>query len=156
MPRVKRITMFRAADPALSAYREALERLRQRDLVGVRRNGTLAVYPGALDEELDEDERQALYRLLGFEVPDPDTVMVVRRPGYVGGRAMVAGTRIPVWRVWRLLGQGVSRRELRMMNGLSDAQIDQALAYAAKHPEEMNRDVFDAERAEDILHGVTR
>jgi uncharacterized protein (DUF433 family) len=156
MPRVKRITMFKATDPALGTYREALRRLRARDLVGVRRNGTVAVYPGALDEDLDREERETLYTLLGFEVPDPDHELVVRRPGYVEGRAVIAGARIPVWRIWRLLDQGGSRRDLRLMYGLSDSQIDQALAYAQKHRDEINRDVFDAERAEDMMHGVAR
>jgi uncharacterized protein (DUF433 family) len=61
----------------------------------------------------------------------------------VGGCAAVAGTRIPVWQIVNSERQGIPRSELRMQSGLSDAQIEQAIAYAQTHREEVDRDIFE-------------
>jgi uncharacterized protein (DUF433 family) len=154
--RIKRITMFKADDPALDRDQAVLGRLVEKDLISLHKDGTVAVFPLALGEDLDDDERRVLGHLLGFEPAHRGERLIVKRPGFVEGRAVIAGTRVPVWRVWRMVQQGASQVDLRLQYGLSDRQIEAALRYATRHPEEVRRDVFDAERADEALLGVIR
>ena len=145
--RINRMTMFRADHPWLAERREVLRRLEDKDLVSVHGNGAISAVPAAAAEELDNDEREVIYRLLGYQVPDEDKPLIAKRAGLVGGRAAVAGTRIPVWQIIHARREGATAADLRRGHGLSDAQIHQALAYAEAHPEEIERDIFDNEQA---------
>ena len=153
--RVKRVTMYKADQPPFSAMETVLRRLEARDLAKIAEDKSISVFPAAAAEELDSGERLAVYRLLGYEAPDEDKPLIAKRAGVVGGRAAVAGTRIPVWQIANCERNGVSLRELRMQYGLSDRQISQALAYAEQHEEEINRDVFENERVA-MLAGAER
>jgi uncharacterized protein (DUF433 family) len=143
--RIKRIVMQKV-DALDERQRAALARLEAADLAMVREDGTISVFPGAAaEEDLEPPERQLVYLLMGYEQPEPDLPWVVKRAGIVGGRAAIAGTRTPVWRIVYWLRTGMSRRELRMQTGLGDEQIDQALRYAEipRYAAEIERDVFD-------------
>lgn len=144
--RVKRLTMFKADHPWLAERREVLERLVAKDLATVRKSGAISVFPAVAAEELDDEEREVIYRLLGYEAPDADKPLIAKRAGVVGGRAAIAGTRIPVWQIIHAHREGATAADLRRMHGLSDEQIRQALAYAEAHPEEIERDIFDNEQ----------
>ena len=59
-------------------------------------------------------------------------------PGICGGRARLAGTRIPVHRIARYHHLGYAPEEiLGVLNSLSLSQIYAALAYALANPEEI-------------------
>ena len=65
-------------------------------------------------------------------------------PGRCGGRAVLVGTRMPIWCLSRL-----TREEARSLYPhLSDEQLDAAVTYARRHPLEMARDIAD-QRDED-------
>ncbi len=64
--------------------------------------------------------------------------MIEASPGICGGRARIAGTRVPVHRVARYHRLGYSPEEmLSLLNSLSLAQIYAALAYALANPDEI-------------------
>ncbi len=76
--------------------------------------------------------------------------MIESSPGICGGRARIAGTRVPVHRVARYHRLGYSPEEmLSLLNSLSLPQIYAALAYALANPDEIER----ALREEDDLAG---
>jgi uncharacterized protein (DUF433 family) len=146
--RIKRITIYRKDHPWLSAREAVLDRLRERDLLSVRGNGTISVYPFAAAEDLSDEEREVVYFLLGYEQPDPQsTPLIVRRAGVVGGRALIAGTHIPVWRLAQASDEGATPADLRRAIGLSEEEIRQALVYAQEHQDEIRRDILDNELA---------
>ena len=141
--RVKRVTMYKTSDSALAGKAAVLERLRTRDLISIRQNGTISAYPGAVEAPLEKDEREVVYKLLGYELTDPETPLIAKRSGVVGGRAAVAGTRTPVWQIVAAVQSGVSQAELRMQMGLSDEQMRQAIGYFERNRDEIRRDLFD-------------
>ncbi len=66
--------------------------------------------------------------------------MIDSTPGICGGRARVAGTRVPVHRVAGYYRLGYSPEEmLPLLNSLTLAQVHAALAYALVNPEEMDQ-----------------
>jgi uncharacterized protein (DUF433 family) len=72
--------------------------------------------------------------------------MIELTPGICGGRARLAGTRVPVHRIARYHQLGYSPEEmLGLLKSLSPAQIYAALAYAMANPDEIQ----DALREED-------
>jgi len=63
--------------------------------------------------------------------------MIDMTPGICGGRARLAGTRVPVHRVIRYYRLGYSAEEmLDLLPSLTLAQIHGALAYALTNPQE--------------------
>lgn len=145
--RIKRVTIYRTDDPRLAGRKAILEASRKRDLISVSKRGVVSVYPGATAEELSPKEREVLYLLLGYLQPDPDKPLIIKRAGLVGGRAVIAGTRIPVWRVAAALREGATIADIRRATGLSDAQIEQARVYAEEHRDEIEMDILDNELA---------
>ena len=140
---VKRVVMY-TTDQLSDAERQALEGLHARDLLKVKEDNTIWVFPGApAEEDLTADERRLVYKLLGHELLHEDLPWITKRAGLVGGRAAIAGTRTPVWQVINLLRISQSRSEVRMQTGLSDEQISEAIAYELRHREEIERDVFE-------------
>ncbi len=76
--------------------------------------------------------------------------MIEASPGICGGRARIAGTRVPVHRVARYHRLGYSPEEmLSLLNSLSLPQIYAALAYALANPDEIQ----SALREEDDIAG---
>ena len=66
--------------------------------------------------------------------------MIESIPGVCGGRARLAGTRVPVHRVAGYYWLGYSPEEvLAVLDSLSLAQVYAALAYALANPEEIDR-----------------
>jgi len=64
--------------------------------------------------------------------------MIESTPGICGGRARIAGTRVPVHRIAGYYRLGYSPEEmLTLLNSLSLAQVHAALAYALANSEEM-------------------
>jgi uncharacterized protein (DUF433 family) len=154
--RVKRLTMYRADRPPFADKASILRKLRQKDLVSVSRDKTISAFAGAAAEDLEDEERAVIYRLLGYEVPDGATPLIIKRNGLLGGGPAVAGTRIAVWHVAGALWNGGSRRDVRMQTGLSDMQIDQAMAYAEAHREEIERQIFDNDRLASMARPATK
>ena len=63
---------------------------------------------------------------------------VVKIEGVRGGRAVIRGTRIPVWLIVALWKEGSSPEEiLEHYPQLSPAQLFDALSYYYDHPEEI-------------------
>lgn len=69
-------------------------------------------------------------------------------PGVCGGRARIAGTRVPVHRIARYHRLGYSPEEmLALLDSLSLPQIYAALAYALSNPEETDQALRDEDEA---------
>jgi type III restriction enzyme len=74
--------------------------------------------------------------------------MIERTPGICGGRARLAGTRVPVHRVAGYYRLGYSPEEmLTALNSLSLQQIYAALAHALANPDEMDAALREEEQA---------
>ena len=142
--RVKRVTMYSPSE--FGGSEAALKRLSDRDLIKIGDDSLISVFPAAAQEPLDDQERAIIYRLLRYTVPDPDKPLITKRPGLVGGRAAVAGTRTAVWHVVDARQQGASDYDLRKQFGLSDEALRQAFAYYEAHKEEIDGDIFDNDR----------
>jgi uncharacterized protein (DUF433 family) len=71
-----------------------------------------------------------------------------RTPGVVGGSARIAHTRIPVWTLenYRRLG-ATEEQLLEMYPGLRDVDVHAARAYAARHVDEIERDIAENDAA---------
>jgi len=151
--RVKRITIYRTDHPWLAERQAALERLRRRDLVGVARDKSVSVSPGVFAERLDAEEREVVYKLLGYAW-DRRYPLIAKRAGMVGGRAAVAGRRLPVWQIVGLERQGYAPAQLMAEFGLSPDELHQALGYARRHREEIEQDILDQERSASLLAEV--
>ena len=147
--RIKRITMHHANRPPFDAQRAVLDRLQEKDFVSIHDDDqTISVSPAATREDLSEEERNVIYQLLGYEQPEPRLFPhIVRRPGLRGGRAVIAGTRIPVWQLVVASREGASASEVASPIGLSEADVREAVAYAELHAEEIERDIFDDRQA---------
>ena len=66
--------------------------------------------------------------------------MIDSTPGICGGRAKLAGTRVPVHRVAGYYRLGYAPEEmLPLLNSLTLAQVHAALAYALANPEEIEQ-----------------
>src|ERR1022692_1224030 len=65
-------------------------------------------------------------------------------PGICGGRARLAGTRVPVHRIARYHRLGYAPEEmLGLLNSLSLFQIYAALAYALANPNEIHESLLE-------------
>jgi uncharacterized protein (DUF433 family) len=74
--------------------------------------------------------------------------MVESTPGICGGRARIAGTRVPVHRIARYYQLGYSPEEmLGMLNSISLPQIFAALAHALSNPEEIDQALREEDEA---------
>jgi uncharacterized protein (DUF433 family) len=74
--------------------------------------------------------------------------MIERTPGTCGGRARIAGTRVPVHRVAGYYRLGYAPEEiLDLLDSLSLAQVHAALAYSLANPDEVEAALRDEEEA---------
>lgn len=74
--------------------------------------------------------------------------MIEFTPGICGGRARIAGTRVPVHRVAHYYRLGYSPEEmLPLLNSLSLAQIHAGLAHTLANPEEIENALREEEQA---------
>lgn len=65
------------------------------------------------------------------------SVAIERTPGVCGGRARVAGTRIPVWTLHTLWRAGADDDQvLAAYPALSVSQLRAVRAYGEQHPDE--------------------
>ena len=81
---------------------------------------------------------------------------IVRRPGVVGGRPRIAGTRIPVWQVANLWNMGETVAELlEAYPHLTPAAVHSALAYYFDHQAEIDAEI-DENRPENVLAALRR
>ena len=65
---------------------------------------------------------------------------IVKTKGVCGGKARIAGTRIPVWGIENARRSGNSIPAIvRMYSGLTKNLVEAALSYALDHPQEINR-----------------
>lgn len=62
--------------------------------------------------------------------------------GVCGGRAIIAGHRIPVWQIAKLANEGASTKEIegRYMS-VNTQEVRNALKYYHSHKEEIERDI---------------
>jgi type III restriction enzyme len=71
---------------------------------------------------------------------------IVKTPGVCGGRARVAGTRIPVWVIIQWIGTGLSIDSVHgILPSLSIDDIEDAMYYAKHNIEEITRDINENE-----------
>ncbi len=76
---------------------------------------------------------------------------ILRRPGIVGGRARVEGTRLPVWQIALASQNGSSVEELvGTYPDLTPAAVHSALAYYWDHKTEVDAEI-EAHRPERVL-----
>jgi uncharacterized protein (DUF433 family) len=74
---------------------------------------------------------------------------IVKQEGVCGGRAIIKGTRIPVWVIAGWVKQGHSPQEIQgMYSWLTLAQIHDALSYYYDHQQEIDED-FQANNPSD-------
>jgi uncharacterized protein (DUF433 family) len=67
---------------------------------------------------------------------------IVRRPGVVGGRPRIEGTRLAVWLIASLWLQGETLENLLdMYPGLTPAAVHAALAYYYDHKDEIDAEI---------------
>lgn len=67
---------------------------------------------------------------------------VVKNPEIRGGKAVIAGTRIPVWLLVANTQDGISPDEIdAAYPELTLAQIHDALSYYYDHPEEIDAEI---------------
>jgi uncharacterized protein (DUF433 family) len=68
--------------------------------------------------------------------------LIVKTPGCCGGKARIRGRRVPVWLVadWDREGHSVSGI-LEFLPYLSAEEVQAALQYAQRHPDEINLDI---------------
>lgn len=81
--------------------------------------------------------------------PDPQQKTWIRKtPDVVSGDACIRNTRITVWALvnWRRVGLP-DDEILRGLPGLTQADLDAAWEYAARHPEEIEEAIRDNEGA---------
>ncbi len=69
---------------------------------------------------------------------------VEKRQGVCGGRAVVLGTRIPVWLLFKLYRAGHSLEEIQdAYPHLTPSQILDSIGYGFDHIEEITADIWD-------------
>lgn len=147
-------TIYRADQPWFADRQAALARLRRSGWLRVGRDGAISVRAGAVAEELDPEEREVVHKLLGYSW-DKRYPLIAKRAGVVGGRAAVAGRRVPVWQIEKAARSGLSLAQLVSDFELSAEQVAQALGYARRHPEEISQDILDQETAAEHVRWVT-
>ena len=82
--------------------------------------------------------------------------MIERTQGICGGRARIAGTRVPVHRVAAYYRLGYAPEEiLDLLNSLSLAQVHAALAYSLANPEEIEQSLSEEEASTGPLEPET-
>ena len=70
--------------------------------------------------------------------------MIEHVPGVCGGRACIAGTRIPVWVVEALARDGTHDAQiLAAFPSITLEQLHAALRYASEHEAEVNHDIYE-------------
>lgn len=75
--------------------------------------------------------------------------LIVKTPGTCGGRARVAGRRVPVSSIYRWFLRGRAPEDiLEKYEGLSLAEIYAATAYALANREEIAAELADEDRLE--------
>ena len=73
---------------------------------------------------------------------EPIPPIVVKTPGICGGKARIAGTRIPVWGVENSRRLGFTDSEIIKSYPMVTRQdLSAAWAYVAKHPREIERQI---------------
>jgi uncharacterized protein (DUF433 family) len=73
---------------------------------------------------------------------------IVKVPGVCGGRATIAGTRMPVWGLVVAKRAGRSDSEiLRMYPGITRLDLKAAWNWAKHHSEELENDIAENEKA---------
>jgi uncharacterized protein (DUF433 family) len=142
-------TIHQRDEPWFLQRKAVLDRLRRRKLVTNGRGRGLSVVVGAVGEELDEEEREVIHKLLGYSY-DPDHPLIAKRVGVLGGRAAIAGRRTPVWRIVRRVRSGETPAAVAAELELTSQQVEQALAYAEARPEEIEQDLLDYEALEEL------
>lgn len=67
---------------------------------------------------------------------------IEKRRGVCGGRAVIAGTRIPVWLIFKRYRAGETLEEIQQAYPqVTPAQIFAALSHAFDHLEEITKDI---------------
>ena len=81
--------------------------------------------------------------------------LIVKTPGTCGGRARVAGHRVPVSSVYRWFLSGHAPEDiLEKYDGLTLAQIYAAIAYALANRDEIGAEIAEEDRLEQAARGA--
>jgi uncharacterized protein (DUF433 family) len=100
-----------------------------------------------LIEQLNQDEKAELYRLLAAEL-DAGTLGIEHDPGVSGGEACIVRTRIPVWLLEQARRLGTSDSDLlQAYPTLRASDLKHAWAYVAKHRSGVDQQILENEAA---------
>ncbi len=83
-----------------------------------------------------------------LNVSDAQRTRIVKIPGVCGGRAVVAGTRMPVWGLEVARRAGRSDAEiLKMYPAITKSDVSAAWQWVERHADEIDRDIKENEKA---------
>lgn len=109
--------------------------------VGESRDEVVELIQEAIALHIQDLESPPVPKSFGVMI-DVGGRQVTKAAGVCGGSACVAGTRIPVWVLAQAQQLGNSEAEiLQNYSSLTAADLAIALAYAADHPEEIEKDI---------------
>jgi type III restriction enzyme len=79
---------------------------------------------------------------MSIQIKNTTELSIVHSPGVCGGRAIIAGTRIPVWTLHKswLLG-ATDTQLLQAYPVLTEHELHAARLYVQIHREEINKDI---------------
>jgi uncharacterized protein (DUF433 family) len=82
------------------------------------------------------------------KLPAARRLRIVKVPGVCGGRAVIAGTRMPVWGLEVARRAGRSDLEiLKMYPAIAKADLVAAWKWIKRHTDEIDRDIRENEKA---------
>ena len=97
-------------------------------------------------QQLDPHVRQDIAHWLLRQNTAPAEPGIVATEDVCGGEARIAGTRIPVWVIAALNGQGLETAAiLKAYPSLGADEVEEALSYANSHRAEIEQAIADNE-----------
>lgn len=81
------------------------------------------------------------------KAPERREPYICKHPGVCGGRACLVGRRVPVWQIAQYARMGTPIQGIREMfsPNIDNWDVAEALAYAQRHPDEIQKDIDDQE-----------
>lgn len=128
-----------ATDLSAEEVKTALEKLRRRGLLSIKRN-KIVVSPLAMRRAASDAERRLTAHLAGYLLTENS--FVVRRAGDPQGLPCILDTRITVEQIANYFKEGWGVTEIeRDLDLLTRAEIEAAIQYYLNHRTEIERDL---------------